>query len=79
MLPKIVIVGCNLELGQTVLNSLDTYTPEKLEGQLGVDFANAVGDVANTQFGLKRYEEAEISYQKVLNMLSHLEHLDKKE
>jgi tetratricopeptide (TPR) repeat protein len=68
-----------LQLGQSVLNSLETYPTDKLEGQLGFDFANAVGDVANRQSALKRFEEAEISYQKVLNLLSHLEHLDKKE
>ncbi len=68
-----------LQLGQSVLNSLETYSIDKLEGQLGFDFANVVGDVANRQLELKRYEEAEISYQKVLNLLSHLEHLDKKE
>ncbi len=36
-----------LQLGQIVLNSLKTYPPEKLEGQLGFEFANAIGDVAN--------------------------------
>ncbi len=68
-----------LQLGQSVLNSLETYPIDKLEGQLGFDFANAVGDVANRQLELKRYEEAEISYQKILNLLNQLEYLDKKE
>ena len=68
-----------LQLGQSVLDSLETYPSEKLEGQLGFEFAHVIGDVANRQLKLKRYEEAEMSYQKVLNLLKQLEHLDKKE
>jgi tetratricopeptide (TPR) repeat protein len=68
-----------LQLGQIVLNSLETYPPEKLEGQLGFEFARVIGDVANRQLKLKLYEEAEMSYQKVLNLLSQLEYPDKKE
>ncbi len=68
-----------LQLGQSVLNSLDTYPKDKLEGQLGLEFAHAIGDVANIQLGLKRYAGAEISYQKVLKLVSQLVHLDKNE
>jgi tetratricopeptide (TPR) repeat protein len=68
-----------LQLGQSVLNSLETYQTNKLEGQIGLEFAHAIGDVANRQLELKRFAEAELSYQKVLELVSHLLHLDKKE
>ncbi len=68
-----------LQLGQSVLNVLETYPSEKLDSQLGLEFAHAIGDVANRQFNLKRYVEAELSYQEVLKLVSQLEHLDKKE
>jgi hypothetical protein len=38
-----------LELGQTVLSSLETYSPDKLAGQLGVEFASVIDDIALRQ------------------------------
>ncbi len=55
-----------LELGQTVLVSLEDYPLDKLAGQLGVDFVGVIDNIAMRQLALKQYTEAEASYQKAL-------------
>ncbi len=57
-----------LELGQTVMTLLERYTPEKLSGPQGAEFASVVNNIANRQLSLKQYKEAEVSYQKVLSL-----------
>ncbi len=67
-----------LQLGQTVLSSLETYPVNEIEGRLGFESANVIGDVANWQFIHKRYTNAEAAYQKVLKLVSQLNHIDNK-
>jgi tetratricopeptide (TPR) repeat protein len=61
------------------MNDLETYPLNKLESRLGFEFVHIIGDVANRQFNLRQYTEAEMSYQKVLELVSQLKHIDKKE
>jgi tetratricopeptide (TPR) repeat protein len=68
-----------LQLGQNVLNSFETYPKDKLEGQLGLEFAHAIGDIANRQLELKDYNAAKASYQKSLDLVTQLKYVDKKE
>ena len=68
-----------LQLGQDVLNSLETYPRNKLESRLGFEFADVIGDVATRQRELKRYVGADTTYQKVLELVSQLKHIDKEE
>jgi tetratricopeptide (TPR) repeat protein len=58
-----------LELGHTVLNQLEAYSPDKLSGRLGIEFASVVDDIAKRQLLLKQHVAAEASYQKALAIL----------
>jgi tetratricopeptide (TPR) repeat protein len=55
-----------LELGQTVLCRMESYSAEKLAGQLGAEFVGVIDDIAKRQLLLKQYAAAEASYQKAL-------------
>jgi tetratricopeptide (TPR) repeat protein len=55
-----------LDLGQMVLSCLETYSPDKLADRVGAEFVGVIDDIANRQRLLKRYTEAEASYQKAL-------------
>jgi tetratricopeptide (TPR) repeat protein len=68
-----------LELGQTVLSSLEVYPAEKLVGQLGSEFARVIGDIALRQLSLKQYADAEASLQKKLKLVEQLEHIEEQE
>jgi tetratricopeptide (TPR) repeat protein len=65
-----------LELGQTVLSRLEQYSPELLAGQLGVEFAVVLGDIAERHRHLKKFAVAEASYQKALSLLLKSDYLD---
>jgi tetratricopeptide (TPR) repeat protein len=67
-----------LDLGRTVLVRLETYSPGKLAGQLGVESARVIGDIASRQLRLKDYTAAEASYQKGLKLIAQVKHIDKK-
>ena len=58
----------SLELGQMVLAHLEAYPPDKLAGQLGVEFAGVIDYIASRQLKLKQYAAAEASYQKALSI-----------
>ncbi len=68
-----------LELGQHVLDKLETYPTDKLTGLLGLDFANIVGDFGVRQYSLKQYAEAEVAFKKVLRLVRNLKNVDKVE
>jgi tetratricopeptide (TPR) repeat protein len=65
-----------LELGQTVLSRLEAYSTEKLSGQLGVEFASVMDEIARRQLLLKQYIAAEESYQKALAILLAIKSYD---
>jgi tetratricopeptide (TPR) repeat protein len=67
-----------LNLGQMVLRQLEAYSSEKLIGQLGVEFAGLIDNIAMRQFRLKRYGEAEASYQKALNLCTQTRDIEEK-
>ncbi len=60
-----------LELGQNILDRLETYPTEKLTDQLGAEFASVINGVARRQLLLKQYAAAEASYQKALSTAYH--------
>jgi tetratricopeptide (TPR) repeat protein len=68
-----------LELGQTVLDRLETYPTDKLAGRWGFEFAHVIGDIALRQDNLKQYIDAETSYQKILKLVTQLEYLNEEE
>jgi tetratricopeptide (TPR) repeat protein len=49
-----------------VLSRLETYSPDKLAGRVGAEFVGVIDNIAKRQLLLKRYTEAETSYQKAL-------------
>jgi len=53
------------------------YPAEKLVGSLGVECVNVMGTIANSQLDLKQYEQAEVSYHKVLERVDRLDRVDK--
>jgi len=57
-----------LELGEKVLARLEGYSSEALVGLTGVELVGVIDDIANRQLLLKRYAEAEASYQKALEL-----------
>jgi tetratricopeptide (TPR) repeat protein len=57
-----------LELGEQVLQRLESYPQTLLQGQLGYEFAGVIYDIAKQQFLLKHYTEAEKSYLKALSI-----------
>jgi tetratricopeptide (TPR) repeat protein len=65
-------------LGQSVLKSLDTYSFDKLTGQLGAEFGAVIDEIANRQLLLKKYSAAEASYQKALSLVLHTKDIDEK-
>jgi len=67
-----------LELGEAVLVSIESYTKEILEGELGLDFVSIIDDIATRQLKLKRYDFAEASYKKALDILSQQKEADTK-
>jgi len=57
------------ELGQTVLNHMENYSPDKLAGRLGLEVASVIDEIAKRQLLLKQFMAAEKSYQKALAIL----------
>jgi len=66
-------------LGQEVLKRLETYPSDKLTGRLGAEFIRIIGDIANQQLTLRQYAAAEVSYQRILKLVSQIEGIDEKE
>lgn len=66
-----------LALGEQVLAGLEHYPAAMLIGKLGLEFAGVVDNVAKRQLALKRYTEAERSYQKALGILLNNTVIDK--
>ncbi|HLX57712.1 MAG TPA: CHAT domain-containing protein [Ktedonobacteraceae bacterium] len=64
-----------LELGQTALIHLEIYSAE----QLNTETIRVIWDIANRQLDLRQYADAEVSYQKALNLISQIVHIDEKE
>ena len=50
--------------------------PMLLAGPLGDEYTRVLGTIANWQFDLKQYEEAQQSYQKVLEVVDRLDRTD---
>jgi tetratricopeptide (TPR) repeat protein len=67
-----------LELGKAILISMETYPKEILKGQLGLEFASIIDGIATRQLKLKRYDSAEASYKKALDILSQQKEADTK-
>jgi tetratricopeptide (TPR) repeat protein len=65
-----------LELGQAVMKGLEAYPSEKLTGRLGAEFVAELDDIAKRQYFLRRYEDAEVSCQKSLLLISQIENID---
>ena len=65
-----------LKLFQAIEEQFALYPTEKLTGPLGVEYANVLFGIANQQLGLKQYEQAETSYQKVLKHIDQLESMN---
>ena len=57
-----------LELGQTVLKSLEAYPGEKLKGRSGAELIGVIDNIAERQLLLKQYDLAETSFQKALSL-----------
>jgi len=60
-----------LDLGRSVLQALETYPAETLQGSLGLEWACVVDDIASRQLLLKRLADAEAGYRKALELLEH--------
>jgi tetratricopeptide (TPR) repeat protein len=67
-----------LELSEVILTSMETYPEEFLKGQLGLEFASIIDDIAGRQLSLKRYDSAEASYKKAMDILSQQKEADTK-
>ncbi|MEO6888932.1 MAG: tetratricopeptide repeat protein [Ktedonobacteraceae bacterium] len=65
-----------LELAQEVANRLQIYPIEKLSGPLGYEYVRVIDNIAMRQLLLKKFEDAEASYQKALSMLHENSDLD---
>ena len=63
-----------LELGEQVLARLKTEE-EKLPPQLGFELAGVIDDVAKRKLLLKRYDEAQESYRKALDLVGKIKDL----
>lgn len=70
--------GRGLELGERVLAELQRYPAEALAGELGAEFVGVIDDIARRTLSLKRYAEAEASYQRALALVAALDGLDDK-
>src|SRR5262249_16934370 len=57
-----------LDLGQGVLSRLENYPADVLAGPLGFEVVGVLVDIGKGQLLLKRYSEAEASYQKALTV-----------
>lgn len=57
-----------LALGRKVLKRMESYPPKILSGQLGLEFINVLDNIAMYQFRLKKYDEAESSCKKILEL-----------
>nr|MBA2285539.1 tetratricopeptide repeat protein [Ktedonobacteraceae bacterium] len=76
-LTSIQDVQRGFELGVSVLQSIETYPPAILEGSLGWEIAEIIGDVATKYFELKNYAGAKIVYQRLLEQVGQIEQIDK--
>jgi tetratricopeptide (TPR) repeat protein len=56
-------------LGELILSKLETYPPDKLSGQSGLEFCAVLGEIGNRQLSLKQYPEAKASYEKARAIL----------
>jgi tetratricopeptide (TPR) repeat protein len=57
-----------LELGQLLSSYLETYSPEELVGEFGIELVLVIDNIASRQLMLKQYSVAEASYQKALTI-----------
>jgi tetratricopeptide (TPR) repeat protein len=57
-----------LELGETVLACLESYSDAALTGQLGAEFVGVLDDIAKRQLLLEQLQAAEASYRKALSL-----------
>ncbi len=68
-----------LELGEKIMAGLEGYPPAILEGQIGFDIVAVMSnEIAERQLKLKKFSEAEASYQKALKLLDCLMNIDEK-
>jgi tetratricopeptide (TPR) repeat protein len=65
-----------LEIGQRVLTRLERYPAEALQGQLGVEFAVIIDNIAKRQLLTQRHDLAEASYRRALELFNNLTTLD---
>ena len=61
-----------LELGETVLKSMDAYPSERLTGLLGATFAGIIDNIAKRQLLTQRYSEAQTTYERALDLVEKL-------
>ena len=67
-----------LELFQNIEKQFAMYSSDKLAGSLGIEYVSVIGTIANWQLDVKQYEEAGRSYQRVLEVVEQVEHVDEK-
>ncbi|HEX8736911.1 MAG TPA: tetratricopeptide repeat protein, partial [Pyrinomonadaceae bacterium] len=68
-----------LDLGTKVLKRMENYPAEALAGMIGLEFAGVIDNIAKRQLGLRRFAEAEESYQKTLELLFANQSLEEKQ
>ncbi len=57
-----------LDLGTKVQTRMESYPAEILAGAIGLEFVGVLDDIAIRQLLMKKYQEAENSYKKALNL-----------
>ena len=68
-----------LKLAQTILNSMEEYSPEIREGSLCRDYIRVISKVAFQQAIIHQYSEAKLTYLQVLSSLPRLKCLNEYE
>lgn len=63
------------DLGIKVLKRLEEYSSESLSEMIGVQFFTVLYDIATRQWELRKYMEAEESYQKALSLAINIKNL----
>jgi hypothetical protein len=67
-----------LDLGTKVQTRMESYPSEILAGAIGLEFASVLDNIAKRQLLLKKFPEAENSYQKALELFVANQSLEEK-
>jgi len=66
-----------LALYQSIVDRMEAYPPEQLAGPLGYDLAGTINALGTKYLQLKQYTQAINAYQKTLQMVLQVTHVDK--